>query len=591
MQNMSATPKLFKRFVLTWILVLPLIFYAFFIGAKQWLSANLYETSHRTLSLYVSGLKEILNKYKALPNIYADHPVMLELLENPGDTNLKHQANILLEKFNGVSGASDTYVLDREGITLAASNWNKSKSFVGRSFNFRPYFQDALTSGTGRFFALGTTSLQRGYYMSSAVKNALGETKGVVVVKVDVAQVEQGWRAPNFDVLVTDTASIVFLASRSEWLYNALEDPSSDALAELGRTRRYANKTIGRLPFQIDTARLPWHHTFRPLITTKKTYLVTRQDIPSAGWQVWILANRTPMMNTAYAYAFGGVLLISLGVIAIVSLIERRQGLLRAHHTLENSANELEHQVERRTADLKHAQTALVQAGKMAALGQMSVGINHELNQPLTAIRAYADNAGKLLKQDRKDEVLENLQLISSLSERMGDIILRLKIFARPSTDERSSHVLQEVIRVTRNVVDPRLKKDRVQLELQLPDQDITVLVNDVRLEQVLVNLINNAIDALEPHHDQKIILKARIQGHDAIVSVQDFGDGISADVIDHLFEPFFTTKKIGIGLGLGLSISSGIIAEFGGDLKADNLPDGGAVFSFNIPLAQTEKV
>ena len=590
MLNAQPNPKLFKRFTLTWVLILPLLFYAFFVGGKQWLSANLYETSHRTLSLYVSGLKEILNKYKALPEIYADHPLMLALLEAPDDVRLRHKSNMLLEKFNAVSGASATYVLNAQGITLAASNWNLPKSFVGRSFSFRPYFQNALASGRGRFFALGTTSLQRGYYMSSAIQNAQGETKGVMVVKVDVTKVEKEWNAPNSEVLVTDDASIVFLASRPKWLYNAFKDPSPKALVELGQTRRYADKTIGRLPFTIEEAQLPWSNRFNAVNKGDKSYLVTHLDIPSAGWQVWILANYTVMINTAFAYAVGAVLLISLVAITIVSLLERRQGLLRAHHSLENAANELEHQVEKRTSDLKRAQNELVQAGKMAALGQMSVGINHELNQPLTAIRAYADNAGKFLDQGRSGEALENLKLISGLSERMGDIILRLKIFARESSDERTPQVLQNILKDTRNVVNPRLKKDKVELDIIIPRQDILVLVNDVRLEQVLVNLINNAIDALDQDHEHKIVLTANVVGQDAVVSVQDFGAGIPDDVMAHLFEPFFTTKKVGLGLGLGLSISSGIISEFGGELKAHNLPGEGAVFSFNIPLAPKQK-
>ncbi|MBL4693511.1 MAG: hypothetical protein JKY92_09315, partial [Magnetovibrio sp.] len=312
MLNAQPNPKLFKRFTLTWVLILPLLFYAFFVGGKQWLSANLYETSHRTLSLYVSGLKEILNKYKALPEIYADHPLMLALLEAPDDVRLRHKSNMLLEKFNAVSGASATYVLNAQGITLAASNWNLPKSFVGRSFSFRPYFQNALASGRGRFFALGTTSLQRGYYMSSAIQNAQGETKGVMVVKVDVTKVEKEWNAPNSEVLVTDDASIVFLASRPKWLYNAFKDPSPKALVELGQTRRYADKTIGRLPFTIEEAQLPWSNRFNAVNKGDKSYLVTHLDIPSAGWQVWILANYTVMINTAFAYAVGAVLLISL---------------------------------------------------------------------------------------------------------------------------------------------------------------------------------------------------------------------------------------------------------------------------------------
>jgi len=586
-------PPSLKRTALVWLLVLPVLFYGLYAGGREWLSTNLFETTRQPLALYVNGLEELLNTYRALPEIYALHPTLQGLLQTPHDPALKRQANLLLQSFNASSQASDTYVLDASGMTLAASNWDQEVTFVGRSFSYRPYFQDAMTSGSGRFFALGTTSLQRGYYMSQAVTDADGKTTGVVVVKVNVAEAEKGWNAPSHEVVVTDTAGIVFLSSRPEWLYNALRDPSREALAELGRTRRYADKKIGRLPFRIDAAASPWANTFRPANGNGRTYLATHQDIANAGWRVWVLADTSPVLNMALVYAGAIILFIALAAIAAISLIARRRGLLRAlsvqQHarlTLENAASELERQVEKRTVDLKRTQNELVQAGKMAALGQMSVGINHELNQPLTAIRSYASNAVKLLDHRRMDEARENMSLISTLSERMGDTILRLKIFARESSDERTPQNLQAVINDTLRIVGPRLKKERITLTIDVPENAITVLVNEVRLEQVLVNLINNAIDAFEDTGEHSILLSATATDKDAIVQVRDTGSGIPDNVIAHLFEPFFTTKDIGIGLGLGLSISYGIIQEFGGELSARNLEDGGAEFTFNIPLA-----
>ncbi len=577
-----------------WLLVVPVMMFAFYGGARTWLSHDLLEDSELTLGLYVTGLEEILGKFHPLPEIYALHPLIQDMLANPSDPDLRHRVDLLLENFNTSSQASDTYVLDPTGLTLAASNWNHTPTFVGRNFSYRPYFQDAMDQGQGRFFALGTTSLQRGYYLSSAVNGADGKTKGVVVVKVDVAKAETGWKAPTHEVMVTDNAGIVFLSSRPEWLYNALEDPPVEALVELGETKRYADKKIGRLPYTLHPGVGGWAKTLKPTDKNGPIYLATYQDIADAGWRVWILANSSPMLNTALVYAGLISLMVTMTVIAVFSLIARRRSLLhalsvqqRARQTLQNAATELEHQVEKRTADLERTQNELVQAGKMAALGQMSVGINHELNQPLTAIRSYAANAVKLLEHGRTEDARENMSLISTLSERMGDIILRLKIFARESSEERNPHVLQTVIRDTMRIVEPRLKKDKVTLDIDVPPEDIIVLVNDVRLEQVLVNLINNAMDAFESDSDKSIRLTAVSDGANAIVQVLDNGPGIPDDVVEHLFEPFFTTKDVGIGLGLGLSISYGIIQEFGGELNARNLEGGGAAFTFNIPLAK----
>ena len=586
-------PHLYRRPLLIGLLILPVLFYVLYAGGREFLSADLHKTSGRTLSLYVSGLEELLNKYKALPEIYALHPTIKNILKNPEDEALRARANLLLENFNESSNAADTYVLDVGGTTLAASNWAKPVTFVGRNFSFRPYFQDAIESGAGQFFALGTTSLQRGYYMSSAVMGEAGAPIGVVVVKIDVSQAEKGWDSPNHDVIVTDAASIVFLSSNPDWLYKAIRDPSPDALADLGQTRRYADKIIGRLPFIVFQSQSPWHSAFKSKKRSEVSYLGTYQDISDAGWRVWILADTSPMLKTAIAYAVGILLVITMAAVAVFSLIERRRGLLRAldvqqraHRTLKNASIELEHQVEKRTTDLKRAQNELVQAGKMAALGQMSMGINHELNQPLTAIRSYTDNAIKFLEQSRSGEARENLSLISALSERMGDIILRLKIFARESSDERQLVSLQTVISNSMRIVQPRLKKEQVSFKSDMPDDDINLLINDVRMEQVLVNLINNAVDALPANGERRIDLAAVCKNNEVVIRVRDTGPGIPDNVISHLFEPFFTTKDVGIGLGLGLSISFDIIQEMGGELVAKNLDEGGAEFSFNIPLA-----
>ena len=582
----------FKPIHILWLLALPILFYVLFLGWRGWISTNLYDQSRQTIALYVTGLNELLSKYEPLPSIYALHPNIQDLLENPDDTELRKRVNTLLKQYNDVSEASDTYVMDNTGMTLAASNWDQPVTFVGRSFSYRPYFRDAMKDGTGRFFALGTTSLQRGYYLSNAIYNERGEKRGVVVVKIDVAQAEIGWQALDHEVIVTDQAGVVFLSSNPNWLYKSIGTPSETALKDLMETRRYADRTVEPLPFQAVSDSPPWTRSFRPTDSRSSRYLATHHDLPRADWRIWLLADTSSVHKTAQFYSAASVLIIAMFVVALFSLIERRRGLLhaldvqqRARRTLEDSANELERQVEKRTEDLRRTQSELLQAAKMAALGQMSVGINHELNQPLTAIRSYASNAAKFLDKGRTTEARDNLNLISSLSERMGDIILRLKIFARPAPEERNPIVIQSAINDALRIVSPRLKKDKVTLNIDLPSGDIVVLADNVRLEQVLVNLINNAADALDHTQTPKITVTLMSDWNNAIVRVSDNGPGIPEDIVDHLFEPFVTSKDVGIGLGLGLSISHGIISEFGGELTAHNLEQGGAEFTFTIPL------
>ena len=597
---MHDTPKKqpwFKPVHVMWLLALPVLFYVLFLGWRGWISTNLFDQSRQTIALYVTGLNELLSKYEPLPSIYALHPNIQGLLDTPDDLDLRQRANTLLKRYNDASQASDTYVLDSTGMTLAASNWDQPVTFVGRSFSYRPYFTDAMEHGSGRFFALGTTSLQRGYYLSSAIVNAQGETRGVVVVKIDVAQAEIGWLAQDHEVMVTDKAGVVFLSSKPGWLYKSIGTPSAAALKELDETRRYADRKIETLPFKTVSDSPPWTNSFRPTDDKSARYLATHHDLPRADWRIWLLADTASVHKTAQFYTAGSVLVIVMFVVALFSLVERRRGLLhaldvqqRARRTLEDSANELERQVEKRTDDLRRTQNELLQAAKMAALGQMSVGINHELNQPLTAIRSYASNAAKFLDKGRTDEARDNLNLISSLSERMGDIILRLKIFARPAPEERSPIVIQSAFHDSLRIVSPRLKKDKVQLDIDMPSGDIVVLADNVRLEQVLVNLINNAADALDHTNAPSITVTLMSDWNNAIVRVTDNGPGIPIDVIDTLFEPFVTSKDVGIGLGLGLSISHGIIQEFGGELTAHNLEQGGAEFTFTIPLTDRPK-
>ncbi|MEG3620253.1 ATP-binding protein [Magnetovibrio sp. PR-2] len=598
---MHDTPKKqswFKPVHVLWVLALPVLFYVLFVGWRGWISTNLYDQSRQTIALYVTGLNELLSKYEPLPRIYALHPDIQALLDVPDDKDLRHRANTLLKQYNTVSEASDTYVLDHTGLTLAASNWDQSVTFVGRSFSYRPYFTDAMAGGSGRFFALGTTSLQRGYYLSNAIVDDHGNKRGVVVVKIDVAQAETGWQAQDHEVIVTDHAGVVFLSSKPDWLYKSIGTPSETALKDLAETRRYADRIIAPLPFKTVSDSPPWTKSFRPTDRRTARYLATHHDLPRADWRIWLLADTSSIHNTAQFYSAASVLVIAMFAVALFSLIERRRGLLqaldvqqRARRTLEDSANELKRQVEKRTKDLRRTQNELLQAAKMAALGQMSVGINHELNQPLTAIRSYASNAAKFLDKGRTDEARDNLSLISSLSERMGDIILRLKIFARPAPEERSPIVIQSAINDCLRIVSPRLKKDKVTLNIDIPSGDIVVMADNVRLEQVLVNLINNAADAQDHTPSPTVTVTLMSDWENAIVRVSDNGPGIPEDIIDHLFEPFVTSKDVGLGLGLGLSISHGIIQEFGGELTAHNLEQGGAEFTFTIPLTDRPEV
>jgi len=569
----------------------PLLYYAHGV-TRDWLTGELATRSRHTLELYVSGLEGMLAKYQPLPTLHSLHPAVRDLLEHPTDPARVAAVNRLLEWKNELSGAADTYVMDMDGKTLAASNWRRPLSFVGRNFNFRPYFTEAKEGRLGRFYALGTTSKQRGYYFAAPVRRPKGTIEGVLVVKVDVTTAEQDWGARNHEVMVTDRGGVVFMSSRPDWLYHALREPTAEFLADLGQTRRYADKRIKRLPIEMFDLPEPWSGGVRVRSSKPKTYYALTRDMPETEWTVWLLANTGPVKANAAAYTAAIATALLLVAALSIGVVERRHNLLRTlaiqrrtRRALEASAEELERRVEERTMDLKRTQNELVQAAKMAALGEMSAGISHELNQPLTAVRSYTDNARKFLDQKNFQKVDENLGLITDLAARMGDIIRLLKVFARQTSDELDAIALQTVINDTLKLMNVRFEREAITLTSDIPTEPVSVSANAVRLQQVLINLMSNSIDALAGQDDRRIHMGVTLAGNGdhVTISVADNGPGIPETIRDRIFNPFFTTKAMGQGLGLGLSISYGIIQEFGSELTVADNEDGGALFEFTL--------
>ena len=233
---------------------------------------------------------------------------------------------------------------------------------------------------------------------------------------------------------------------------------------------------------------------------------------------------------------------------------------------------------------LRSTQDELVQAGKLAMLGQMAAGVTHELNQPLAAIRGFADNARAYLERGQAEQASANLGHISDASARMGAIIGQLKGFARRSDTVARIDIAQSV-RASAFLLQSEFRRCGAELELHGETDSIEVAGDTVRLEQVFINLLRNALDAVEDAAVRKVgITLDRHQGW-ARVRIADSGPGIPGDVAAHLFEPFFTTKPSGKGLGLGLAISSSIVQAMNGQLSAANGAQGGAEFEVRLPL------
>ena len=559
-----------------------------------------------TLRLAVAALSGHMSRFEPLPELIADHDDIQALVADPDNAHLRAQANIYLKEINALLKSSDIYVMLTGGDTIAASNYDAPLSFVGQNFSYRPYYQDAIGGRQGRFFALGTTSLKRGYYFSSPV-SVNGTVRGVVVFKVDIEPIEASWKSDEYEIVVTDPEGIIFMSGRPQWLYSSLLPLSPDRLARTTASRRYADAPLREL----SVARASFQNT-HPLMTiatskASREYLVVEEPMAEAGWTVSVLLDT----GSARAQALTSVLalLLLLGLAALVgAIVFQRRARLAERMELQRSAREeLEHRVEERTADLaavnsrleeevaerratelqlRKTQADLVQAGKLAALGQMSAALSHEFNQPLAAVRTYADNAAVLIDRKRVPEARDNVGRILALTDRMASISRHLRNFARKPNEKLGAVDLDEVVRDTQEIVAWRLKAAGATLEVDLGNEPIAVHAGSVRLQQVLVNIVANAADAVDGLTERTIRLSAAQHGGKVEIAVRDHGPGVPEAIVARIFDPFFSTKGVGKGLGLGLSISYNIVKDFGGTLSVHNHGDGGAVFRIELLAA-----
>ena len=273
---------------------------------------------------------------------------------------------------------------------------------------------------------------------------------------------------------------------------------------------------------------------------------------------------------------------------AAQELLERR--VIERTAELNEANTQLVAEVEeRKTAEeqLRKTQTELIQAGKLAALGQMSAALSHELNQPLAAVKAYAENAVTFLQRGRPEDAEGNVRHISSLADRMSSIAKHLRNFARRPQEEAKPVSLLTIVDDALALMQPRISETNAVIEFDRPQEDIIVVGGQVRLQHVVVNLISNALDAMLDVETPNIEMQISVSNKRAELTVRDNGSGLSDDVLKLLFDPFFTTKDPGKGLGLGLSISYNIVRDFGGKLSASNHEEGGAEFTVSLNLAE----
>jgi len=571
---------------------------------------RLHDTGAHKLDLYSASLESALAKYDYLPGVVGLRQDVVALLRSPSAPGLQQSVNMYLLEVNTQAHSAVLYVLDTHGLTLAASNWNEEASFVGMDLSYRPYFHDAIERGTGRFYGIGTTSGKPGFYYSQAIRDR-GEVIGVAVVKVSLDHVEQAWSGGGDLALVVDASGVVFLASDPAWKFKTLGPLQPAAAAAIERSRQYAGVRLAPLKFAVEASAIDGAR----VVTmgegdSRKRYLELGHPTPEPTWRLILLSDYSPVnLRVRNVVAFTTVA-IAFVLLLLLFLQQRRRTIhasLAAKEALQRAHDELERKVAERTADLvaandqlcrevaerqraehvlREAQDGLVQAGKMAVLGQMAAGITHELNQPLAALRTLSDNARLLLAKARTEDVQNNLTMISQLTERMAKITGQLKAFARKSALQLGPVSVRRALANVQALLEQRLRTERIAILEDWSADDVQVRAEANRLEQVLVNLIVNALDAMHGCPVRRLEVSVGEHGGRVTIAVRDSGPGIAPDLLPRVFEPFVTTKEPGAGLGLGLAISASIIREFGGSLVAANRPQGGTEFTIELASA-----
>jgi two-component system C4-dicarboxylate transport sensor histidine kinase DctB len=560
-----------------------LLFLAFASGAYV-LSSRYFRSEEVTraegrLSLYRSTVVAELDRFSHLTFVLARDPFVMETASGGPTAPLDGR----LASFASQSGLDAIYLMDFEGLTISASNAGSASSFVGQNYSFRPYFQEALEGGQGRFYGIGATTGLPGYFIADSVVSDLGEALGVIAIKIDLTRLENSWREGGEQVLLTNADGVVLLASNPDWRYRTLTPLDADQRAAIAETRQFPGQPLDPLDWregQGDSA----------VIAGGEVIHLATDDLPH-GWQLHYFASTDPVTTRSWLATVLAVVIA--GGVALVFLMRRNAQTQAALRALETEEAELRraHDLlaveieDRRAAERRLSRTRdeLARASRLAALGQLAASVTHELGQPITAMRNHLA-AAEIGGSDRA------LPQLTGLVERMEGITRQLKFFANPGEDALKPVDLGQAMREALKLVAPNIEALQINLVEEIEPAPVTVQGNALRIEQVMVNLLRNAMDAMEDSIPHDLTVRVGADAGTGWFEVADRGHGLGQSSLPELQEPFVTSRESGQGMGLGLAISAGIVKEHHGAMTARNRDGGGAVFRVEIPLADTAK-
>jgi two-component system sensor histidine kinase AauS len=614
--SLAVKPRLIRHLFLPPLVILLMIalgYVTYLYSEKNGIQA-LGENGQRQLELHARTVESEINKYNYLPSVLELESNVSDLLNDPSP-ELRSKVNDYLEGLNRRSRSRAIYVLDTTGRVLATSNWRDADSYLGEDLSFRAYYQDAIRGLPGRFYGIGSTTGEPGYYLAHGLEEK-GKIIGVAVIKVRLEALEERWQRARLEAFVSDENGIIILSSDPARRLKSVRPLTAEIKERLARSLQYywwplnelvplerelISEGVEKLTFPANTS-VDHEHTV-------VSYLAQTRDLADTPWHLTLL---TPLEDLRREAANQGMLVaVACALVAflLIAWNERRKVIstrLAAREALEQANNELERRITERTADLRasnerlkgqirerrqaeetlrQAQDELVQAGKLAAIGQMSTSIAHELNQPLAALRTLSGNTVRFIERGALDTASTNLRTINDLVDRMGRITASLRAFARRGEDKGQAS-LTKAVEAALQLLAGRLESSSLALHQQF--DDVELAIDQTRLEQILVNLIGNALDAMQAQPLPVLWLEGDLFEGRYRLRVRDNGHGIDAEARKHLFEPFFTTKPGEQGLGLGLTLSASLAAAAGGSLNAEDPAEGGTMFVLMLPLVNS---
>ncbi len=556
------------------IFVLLLLFWL----AMQAETLRLRSSMSSQLNNKVSELDRELNQFAVLPRVVAAHPHILQAVLNQTKTALDNANNVLLDVRKS-SEAAFAFLMDDTGTTLAADNFDSNVSFVGVNYGFRPYFKRAIKNSEASFFAVGATTGEPGYFVANPVVDN-DDAVGVVVIKNELAGLLDSWKQDDFDWMAVDELGVVMLSTKDEFLYAATRKLDQSELQIIAEDRRYSVNA------DLELQRLSKQLVSRSSNAGSKRYIESNRRLTSEPWTLHIVFPRSKLMLFALYYVLA---IAALG--SIIWLVYRNyRQQKRLANTEQKHAQELELQVEQRTEELRSAQQALISQSNFAVLGSMSAAINHEINQPLASLRLNLASLRNLF--DQSDPNLNEIKQIvidsDRTTKRIGRVVTTLRSVSRQGTMDFQSI---EANRLSEDVA-ATIRRERPSASETLSfsecASDIRVYGNEVLIQQALLNLLYNALDAVLKVQDPEVRFFIETDDKNVMFLVKDNGHGVASDIKGELFKPFVTDKTRPGGLGLGLTLAKQIAQDHQGELQHKEATPHGSQFSLILPRSNT---